>query len=89
MKKRGKKSGQKLESEKTQVYAQRPRLKMPFKNSVSILCCATLLQKKGGGCIVHTVHANLLADKDCRLLYSSQKVPVVFAASKIENNFTR
>jgi hypothetical protein len=26
---------QKLESEKTRVYAQKPRLKMPFKNSIS------------------------------------------------------
>ncbi len=26
---------QKVESEKTRVYAQKPRLKMPFKNSIS------------------------------------------------------
>ncbi len=31
----GKKTRQKLESEKTQVYAQKPRLKMTFKNSIS------------------------------------------------------
>jgi hypothetical protein len=30
-KKRGKKTGRKLEPEKTQVYAQKPRLKLPFK----------------------------------------------------------
>ncbi len=29
---------QKLETEKTQVYAQKPRLKMPFKNSISVHC---------------------------------------------------
>jgi hypothetical protein len=28
-------SGQKLESEKTRVYTQKPRLKMLFKNSIS------------------------------------------------------
>jgi hypothetical protein len=31
----GMKTRQKLEFEKTRVYAQKPRLKMPFKNSVS------------------------------------------------------
>ncbi len=29
------KNRKKLESEKTQIYAQIPRLKMPFKNSIS------------------------------------------------------
>jgi hypothetical protein len=33
--KRGLKTRQKLESEKTRVYAQKPRLKPPFKNSIS------------------------------------------------------
>ncbi len=32
---RGQKARQKLESEKTRVYAQKPRLKMPFKNSIT------------------------------------------------------
>ncbi len=31
------KTRQKLESEKTQVYARKPRQKMPFKNSISFL----------------------------------------------------
>jgi hypothetical protein len=47
-------------------------------------CC----KKGGGGVWLHIVHANLLADKDCRLLYSSQKIPVVFTARKMENTFT-
>ena len=34
-KKLGEKTRQKLESEKTRVYAQKPRLKMPFKNFIS------------------------------------------------------
>jgi hypothetical protein len=29
----------KLESEKTRVYARKPRLKLPFKNSISGLSC--------------------------------------------------
>ncbi len=33
--KRGLKTRQKLESEKTQAYAQKPRLKLPFKNFIS------------------------------------------------------
>ncbi len=32
----------KLESEKTRVYAQKPRLKMPFKDSISMLWSASL-----------------------------------------------
>jgi hypothetical protein len=32
---RRKNEGGKLEPEKTRVYAQNPRLKMPFKNSIS------------------------------------------------------
>jgi hypothetical protein len=35
MEKWGEKTRQKLESEKTQVYALKPRLKMPFKVSIS------------------------------------------------------
>ncbi len=34
---RGKKTRQKLESEKTQVYAQNPRLKKHFQNSTSLV----------------------------------------------------
>jgi hypothetical protein len=33
--KKKKKTRQKLESERTQVYAWKPRLKMPFKNFIS------------------------------------------------------